>query len=70
MNHYEHQKTRIQSLKDQALDMLDEIRNEYHVSDGTVYALHMDLERAFGKLNQIHQNKGEIDGHQTHPTVE
>nr|DAP25666.1 MAG TPA: hypothetical protein [Caudoviricetes sp.] len=50
--------------------MLDEIRNEYHVSDGTVYALHMDLERAFGKLNQIHQNKGEIDGHQTHPTVE
>ncbi len=70
MNHYERQKKDLQHLHDQTLDILDEFANEYHISDGTVCALKMDFERAFGKLSQIHHHKGEINVYQTHPTVE
>ena len=70
MNHYERQKDELQRLHDQALDMLDEFRNEYHISDGTVFALKGDFERAFNKLSQIHQNKGESNGEFLRPTVE
>lgn len=70
MNHYERQKAELQLLNDQALDMLDEFTNEYHISDGTVFALRMDFERAFGKLNQIHQYKGEINELEKYPTTE
>jgi hypothetical protein len=50
--------------------MLDEFANEYHISDGTVFALKGDFERAFRKLSEIHHNKGENNGDYTHPTVE
>lgn len=70
MNHYERQKEELQLLHDQALDMLDEFTNEFHISDGTVYAVRMDFERAFGKLNQIHQYKGEINELEKYPTTE
>lgn len=70
MNHYERQKEELQRLHGQALDMLDEFANEFHISDDTVYALNMDFERAFGKLSQIHQHRGEIHEHQARPTVE
>lgn len=70
MNHYEKQREELQLLHDQALDMLDEFANEYSVSDGTVYAIHMDFERAFGKLTQIHQYKGEINELKKYPTTE
>lgn len=70
MNHYEKQREELQLLHDQALDMLDEFTNEYSVSDGIVYAIHMDIERAFGKLKQIHQYKGEINELEKYPTTE
>jgi hypothetical protein len=70
LNHYERQKEDLRRLNDQALDMLDEFANEYHISDGTVYALRMDFAKAFGKLSEIHKNKGESNGDYTHPTVE
>lgn len=70
MNRYERQKEELQLLHDQALDMLDEFTNEYRISDGTVYAVRMDFERAFGKLNQIHQYKGEINELEKYPTTE
>jgi hypothetical protein len=50
--------------------MLDEFANEYRISDGTVYALRMDFAKAFGKLSEIHKNKGENNGNYAHPTVE
>lgn len=70
MNHYERQKEELQLLHDQALDMLDEFTNEYRISDGTVYAIRMDFERAFGKLHQIHQYKGETNELEKYPTTE
>lgn len=70
MNHYERQKEELRTLHDQALDMLDEFANEYRISDGTVYALRMDFAKAFGKLSEIHKNKGENNGDYAHPTVE
>lgn len=70
MNHYEKQREELQLLHDQALDMLDEFANEYHISDGTVFALKGDFERAFRKLSEIHRNKGEHNGNYAHPTVE
>lgn len=70
MNHYERQKEELRTLHDQALDMLDEFANEYHISDGTVFALKGDFERAFRKLSEIHYNKGENNGDYAHPTVE
>lgn len=70
MNHYERQKEELQLLHDQALDTLDKFANEYSVSDGTVYAICMDFERAFGKLKQIHQYKGEINELEKYPTTE
>lgn len=70
MNHYKHQKEELQRLHDQALDMLDEFANEYHISDGTVFALKGDFERAFRKLSEIHHNKGENNGDYAHPAVE
>lgn len=70
MNHYEKQREELQLLHDQALDMLDEFANEYRISDGTVFALKGDFERAFRKLSEIHRNKGENNGDYAHPTVE
>lgn len=70
MNRYERQKEELRTLHDQALDTLDEFANEYHISDGTVFALKGDFERAFRKLSEIHRNKGENNGNYTHPTVE
>ena len=70
MNHYEKQKEELQLLHDQALDMLDEFANEYRISDGTVFALKGDFERAFRKRSEIHRNKGENNGDYAHPTVE
>lgn len=70
MNHYERQKEELQLLHDQALDTLDKFANEYSVSDGTVYAICMDLERSFGKLKLIHQCKGEINELEKYPTTE
>ena len=70
MNHYEKQREELQLLHDQALDMLDEFENEYRISDGTVFALKGDFERAFRKLSEIHRNKGENNGDYAHPTVE
>ena len=70
MNHYKRQKEDLRTLHDQALDMLDEFANEYHISDGTVFALRGDFERAFRKLSEIHRNKGENNGDYVHPTVE
>lgn len=70
MNHYERQKEELQLLHDQALDTLDGFANEYHISDGTVYAIRMDFERAFGKLKQIHQYEGEINELEKYPTTE
>lgn len=69
------ERTRIESLQRQkeelrTLDMLDEFANEYHISDGTVFALTGDFERAFRKLSEIHHNKGENNGDYAHPTVE
>lgn len=74
------ERTRIESLRASegrasdstrsALDMLDEFANEYHISDGTVFALKGDFERAFRKLSEIHHNKGENNGDYAHPTVE
>lgn len=69
MNHYKRQKEDLQRLHDQAVDMLDEFANEYHISDGTVFALKGDFERAFRKLSEIHRNKGENNGNYAHPTV-
>lgn len=70
MNHYEKQREELQLLHDQALDTLDEFANEYRISDGTVFALKGDFERAFRKLSEIHRNKGENNGDYAHPTVE
>ena len=70
MNHYERQKEELRTLHDQALDMLDEFANEYHISDGTVFALKADFERAVRKLSELHHNKGENNGVTAHPTVE
>ena len=70
MNHYEKQREELQLLHDQALDMLDEFANEYRISDGTVFALKGDFERAFRKLSEIHRNEGENNGDYAHPTVE
>ena len=70
MNHYEKQREELQLLHDRALDMLDEFANEYRISDGTVFALKGDFERAFRKLSEIHRNKGENNGDYAHPTVE
>ena len=70
MNRYEKQREELQLLHDQALDMLDEFANEYRISDGTVFALKGDFERAFRKLSEIHRNKGENNGDYAHPTVE
>ncbi|MBF0920045.1 MAG: hypothetical protein HXK43_05320 [Atopobium sp.] len=70
MNHYEKQREELQLLHDQALDMLDEFANEYRISDGTVFAMKGDFERAFRKLSEIHRNKGENNGDYAHPTVE
>lgn len=66
----ERQKEELRTLHDQALDMLDEFANEYHISDDTVFALKGDFERAFRKLSEIHHDKGENNGNYAHPTVE
>lgn len=70
MNHYERQKEELRTLHDQTLDMLDEFANEYHISDGTVFALKGVFERAFRKLSEIHHNKSENNGNYAHSTVE
>ena len=70
MNHYERQKEELQLLHDQALDTLDKFTNEYRISDGTIYAICMDFERAFGKLKQINKYKGEINELEKYPTTE
>ena len=70
MNHYEKQRGELQLLHGKTLDMLYEFADEYHISDGTVFALKGDFERAFRKLSEIHHNKGENNGDYAHPTVE
>lgn len=62
LDHYKEQKNELRRLRDQSLDLLDEFKKEYDISDGTVFALRMDFERAFGKLNIIHTNEGENNG--------
>lgn len=70
MDHYKEQKYELRRLKDQSMDLLDEFKKEYNISDGTVFALRMDFERAFGKLNTIHTNKGETGGNYPRPNAE
>lgn len=70
LDHYKEHKNELRKLRDQSLDLLDEFKNEYDISDGTVFALRMDFERAFGKLNTIHNNKGENNGNYPRPDSE
>lgn len=70
MNHHKEQKNELRRLRDGSLDLLDEFKKEYNISDGTVFALRMDFERAFGKLNIIHTNKGETDDNYPCPNAE
>lgn len=69
LDHRKEQKNELRKLRDQSLDLLDEFKKEYDISDGTVFALRMDFERAFGKLNIIHNNKGESNDNYPHPNV-
>ena len=62
MDHRKEQKNELRRLRDQSMDLLDEFKKEYNISDGTVFALRMDFERAYGRLNTIHTNKGENGG--------
>lgn len=70
LDHRKEQKNELRKLRDQSLDLLDEFKKEYDISDGTVFALRMDFERAFGKLNIIHNNKGENNGDYPRPNAE
>lgn len=70
MDHRKEQKNELRRLRDGSLDLLDEFKKEYNISDGTVFALRMDFERAFGKLNIIHTNKGENGGNYPRPNAE
>lgn len=70
LDHYKEQKNELRKLRDQSLDLLDEFKNDFDISDGTVFALRMDFERAFGKLNIIHNNKGENNGSYPRPNAE
>lgn len=70
LDHYKDQKNELRRLRDQSLDLLDEFKKEYDISDGTVFALRMDFERAFGKLNIIHTNEGENNGDYPRPNAE
>lgn len=70
LDHRKEQKNKLRKLRDQSLDLLDEFKKEYDISDGTVFALRMDFERAFGKLNIIHNNKGENNGSYPRPNAE
>lgn len=69
LDHYKEQKNELRRLRDQSLDLLDEFKKEYDISDGTVFALRMDFERVFGKLNIIHTNEGENNGDYPRPDV-
>jgi hypothetical protein len=69
LDHYKKQKNELRRLRDQSLDLLDEFKKEYDISDSTVFALRMDFERAFGKLNIIHTNEGENNGDYPRPNV-
>lgn len=69
LDHYKEQKNELRRLRDQSLDLLDEFKKEYDISDSTVFALRMDFERAFGKLNIIHTNEGENNGDYPRPNV-
>lgn len=62
LDHYKDRKNELRRLRDQSLDLLDEFKKEYDISDDTVFALRMDFERAFGKLNIIHTNEGKNNG--------
>lgn len=62
VDRYKEQKHELRKLRYQSLDLLDEFKKDFGISDGTVFALRMDFERAFGKLNIIHTNKGESNG--------
>ena len=70
LDHYKDQKNELRRLRDQSLDLLDEFKKEYDISDSTVFALRMDFERAFGKLNIIHTNEGENNGDYPRPNAE
>lgn len=70
MDHHKEQKNELRRLRDGSLDLLDEFKKEYNISDGTVFALRMDFERAFGKLNIIHTNKGENGDNCPRPNAE
>lgn len=70
MDHRKEQKNELRRLRDQSMDLLDEFKKEYDISDGTVFALRMDLERAYDKLNNIHTNKGEAHGEYRRPNAE
>lgn len=69
LDRYKEQKYELRRLKDMSLDLLDEFKKDFNISDGTVFALRMDFERAFGKLNTIHNNKGENNGDYPRPNV-
>ena len=69
LDHYKEQKNELRRLRDRSLDLLDEFKKEYDISDGTVFALRMDFERAFGKLSIIHTNEGENNGDYPRPNV-
>ncbi len=70
LDHYKEQKHELQKLRYQSLDLLDEFKKDFNISDGTVFALRMDFERAFGKLNIIHTNKGEASVNYPRPNAE
>lgn len=70
LDRYKEQKLELRKLRYQCLDLLDEFKKDFNISDGTVFALRMDFERAFGKLNIIHTNKGEASGDYPSPNAE
>lgn len=70
LDRYKEQKLELRTLRYRTLDLLDEFKKDFNISDGTVFALRMDFERAFGKLNIIHTNKEEENGNYPRPNAE
>lgn len=70
LDRYKEQKHELRKLQNQSLDLLDEFKKDFNISDGTVFALRMNFESAFGKLNIIHTNKGEARGDYSSPNAE